>query len=58
MVARINVSVCRYAGGFVCDRNFSAGSGGTTPTKSVVRRIFTDTNNSYYGIATMEVWYN
>ncbi|MCX6775823.1 MAG: hypothetical protein NT130_03180 [Candidatus Micrarchaeota archaeon] len=58
MVARINVTVCTYPGSFVCNRNFTAGQAGTTQTKSVVRRIFTDTNNSYYGIATMEVWYS
>jgi hypothetical protein len=57
MVARVNVTVCRYQGGFVCNRNISAGNNGTTPTKSMVRRVFTDTNNNYYGIATMEVWY-
>lgn len=58
MVARINVTVCTYQGSFVCDRNFTAGQAGTTQTKSVVRRVFTDTKNSYYGIATMEVWYS
>jgi len=56
MVARINVTVCTYEGSFVCDRNFSAGQAGTTQTESVVRRVFT--NDSYYGIATMEVWYS
>ncbi|QLJ52336.1 MAG: hypothetical protein Sv326_0161 [Candidatus Fermentimicrarchaeum limneticum] len=57
MVARINVTVCRYQSGFVCDRNFTAGQSSSSRTKSVVRRIFTDTNNSKYGVAVMEVWY-
>ncbi|MCX6776918.1 MAG: hypothetical protein NTY73_03045 [Candidatus Micrarchaeota archaeon] len=58
MVARINVTVCTYEGSFACNRNFTAGQAGTTQTRSVVRRVFTDTNNNYYGIATMEVGYS
>jgi hypothetical protein len=57
MVARINVTVCHYQIVFVCDRNIIAGQNGTSSVKSVVRRVFTDPANNYYGIAVMEVWY-
>jgi len=57
MFARINITVCKYQGSYDCSRFITAGQAGTTDTKSVTRRVFTNTNNSYYGIATMEVWY-
>lgn len=57
MVARINVTICSYTGGFTCDRNFIVGQSGSSQTKSMIRRIFTDTQNNKYGIAVMEVWY-
>jgi len=57
MMARINVTVCTYGTSFTCDRVITAGQGGSTETKSVVRRMFTDTDNRKYGIAVMEVWY-
>lgn len=57
MVAKINITICTYSGAFTCTRNVVAGENGTTPTKSVVRRMFTDTENNRYGIAVMEVWY-
>jgi hypothetical protein len=58
MVARINVTYCSYqSNAFACNRNIVAGQNGTTQIKSVVRRVFTDSNNNYYGVAVMEVWY-
>jgi len=60
MVARLNFTICRYnqtASAFTCNQNITAGSNGTTPVKSVVRRVFTDPANNYYGVAVMEVWY-
>lgn len=58
MVARMNVSVYNYqSNSFVCVRNLTAGQSGTTPIKSVVRRVFTDPPNNNYSVVVMEVWY-
>jgi len=57
MGARINITICHYEGTFVCDRNILTGPNSSSATKSVVRRIFTDTLNNKYGVAVMEVWY-
>jgi len=57
MVARINITICSYSGTFSCTRSITAGESGTTETKSVVRRVFTDTEKNRYGVAVMEVWY-
>jgi hypothetical protein len=57
MVARINVTICRYQGSFVCDRNITAGQSGSSQTRSVARRVFIDAANDRYAVAVMEVWY-
>ncbi len=58
MVARINITICNYqSNSFVCVRNLIAGQSGTTPIKSVVRRVFTDPPNNNYSVVVMEVWY-
>jgi hypothetical protein len=57
LVVQINITICKYEGGFVCYRNLTIGQSGNTSTKSVVRRIFTNTENNSYGVAVMEVWY-
>jgi hypothetical protein len=58
MVARINITICSYQSNiFVCNRNVVAGQNGTTPVKSVVRRVFADPTNNYYSTAVIEVWY-
>ncbi|MEM3555792.1 MAG: hypothetical protein QXF56_03700 [Candidatus Micrarchaeia archaeon] len=57
IVVKINITICSYSGTFNCNRNIVAGQNGTTETKSVVRRVFTDTEKNRYGIAVMEVWY-
>jgi hypothetical protein len=59
MVARMNITTCYYnqtALAFNCSSTIT-GQSGTTPIKSVVRRVFTDPANNRYGIAVMEVWY-
>lgn len=57
MVVRINITICRYSSGFDCYRNLTVGENVSTDTRSVVRRVFTNTVNNSYGIAVMEGWY-
>jgi hypothetical protein len=57
MVAQLNITICNYTTSFSCNRNLIAGQNGTTQIKSVVRRVFTDPANNYYGVAVITVWY-
>jgi hypothetical protein len=58
MVAQLNITYCNYtASSFSCNRNIVAGQNGTTQIKSVVRRVFTEPANNYYGVAVITVWY-
>jgi hypothetical protein len=60
MVARINVTIYRYnqtTSAFNVTASNITVQNVTTPIKSVVRRIFTDPTNNYYGIIVMETWY-
>lgn len=58
MVASVNVTIYTYQNSaFVYNRTVMAGQNGTTPIQSVVRRVFTDPANNYYGVALIQVWY-